>query len=258
MDPSANIIINGDHLDNRTNEDVQAIEILNSTTPFMIPQLFEAFPNIYELDIRSSNLQSINIPENIQLLWLFLYFNKIQRLEAGSATGLANQRRLTFIDMVSNGVQEIDEDAFNGLENMLVLILQGNDVREIQPRTFQTMANLEYLDLSFNELSSIGELFTTNPLLSSLYLEFNNIESISPRFITNSGDNLEYVNLSGNRCINRFFPLNEDFDWISMNNRLRTCFENFIGDVPDMKKVVFKFVGNIVISDEWGNIIARI
>lgn len=51
LDPEANVIITGNHFEDLTNEDVEVVRIVASNTPFIINQIFEAFPNLLELNI---------------------------------------------------------------------------------------------------------------------------------------------------------------------------------------------------------------
>lgn len=145
LDPAANIVFVGQHLDNLTDSDVLSMVIVNSNTPFMMPQMFTTFPNMDELLIFSSNLQSINVPSSAQLFYLtrLLYDNNISRIESGSLRG---QSRLTYLELSSNNIQEIEEDAFVDLEALNTLVLVGNQLQEIRGTTLHNLTNLIYLD----------------------------------------------------------------------------------------------------------------
>lgn len=255
LDPAANISFVGQHIDNMTDSDVLALIIFNSNTPFMMPQMFTTFSNMYELIILSSNLQSINVPSSASLFWLVLYDNNISRIDSGSLRG---QNQLIYLELVSNRIEEIDEDAFVDLESLNSLVLMDNRLQEIRGSTLHNLTNLIYLDFLFNNFTQIDEN-TLNGLTNLLYLyyDFNQIEAIHPRFASDLA-NLQYVNLIGNSCVNRDFVLYNEQGWREMNNALQTCFNNFDGTVPELRNVTMQFTGNLAIYDQFGNIIARI
>lgn len=256
LDSSANYVITGQHLENRANSDIEVVRILNSNTPFMIQQIFTTFSNMVELEIGFSNLQSINIPDTVQLNWLDLYGNNITRIGSGNFQG---QTALRFFYAVNNNIQEIAEDAFEGLSELITIQLINNRITEIAPRTFQPVPNVNYIDFERNNLTSIGEeVFSWNQNLASLYLEFNEINEIHPRFAANLRDSLRFINLTGNRCIGQSFFLASEAGWRSLNAGLQTCFNNFNGTIPEARSITMEFTGNLSIFDEFGNLIVRV
>lgn len=256
LDPAQEVIVGGEHVEGQTNDDVQVVQIRNSNTPFVIPQLFAAFPNVLELDIQNSNLQVLSIPAGIQLEYLTLYRNNISRIENGTFIG---QSGLEFIEAMDNRIEVIEEDAFLGLEGLLGLMLIGNRIRALAPRTFHPLENLIFIDLERNLIERIEDgTFAENPELLSIYLEFNQINAVSPTFTAGFGINMEYVNLQGNRCINRPFALRDPIDLILLNNALNPCFNNFIGETPQTRRITLEFQGPLSLFDEFGNIIARV
>ena len=257
LDPDQNIIIGGVHLENRTNDDVRVVMVENSNTPFVIQQIFETFRNIDDLQIYNSNLQSIRIPDIVQLSEVFIEGNNISRIENGSFDGQSN---LWYLNLRDNNILEVDEDAFIGLEALETLNLIGNHIQSLHPRTLHPLARLNLLDLERNNMTSISdELFTQNPLITTLYLEYNQIEEISPRLIA-IFNNLNFINLLGNRCINRLFSMfnNDEFNFIILHNSLRTCYNNFIGSESTMKRVTLEFEGPMKLYDEFGNLVASL
>lgn len=259
LDPSANVIFTGQHIGDRTNDDVEIVQIDNSNTPFVIPQIFTTFPFLIDLTVQESNLQSINIPDSIQLVWLYLYGNNISTIESSDVTGLVSQRSLNYLYITSSLVQNIDENAFVGLENVTALVLINNNITEIRNGTLAPLVNVRRIDFERNSLSRIEEdTFAWNRNVQSIYLEFNQINAVSPRFLVSQRDSfLNYVNLRGNECVDELYFVNEETGLIRMNNELRGCFNNFLGEVSELRRVIMEFVGHITIIDEFGNIIAR-
>lgn len=253
-----NVTFTGQHLANRTNADVETVRISNSNTPFLIQQIFETFGNITSLQVYDSQLQSLVIPANIQLQEVYINGNNISRIENGT---FANQTRLTYMNLRDNRIQELDEDAFIGLSRLQSLVLIGNNVQIIAPRTFHPLTEVSYLDLERNNLSSIGdEVFSQNTQIRNLYLEYNQIEEISPRFIANFGENLSYINLSGNVCANRSFSFTsgDEFARIALHNALRNCFVNFNGTISELRHITLEFEGPLRLFDEFGNLVASV
>lgn len=257
LDPTQDIMIFGQHLENRTDDDVRLVRITNSNTPFIIPQIFTTFRNVIDLYIDNSNLQSIRIPDTVQLHEINIYGNNISRLESGSFDG---QTHLWYLNLRDNGIREIDEDAFVGLGSLETLDLIGNHIENLTPQTLHPLTNLTLLDLQRNNLTRIDdELFAQTPSIRYLYLEHNQIEEISPRLISRL-DHIGYINLLGNSCVDRSFPLNtnDDFTFIVFHNSLQSCYNNFIGSTSETKRVVLEFLGPMKLYDEFGNLVASL
>jgi hypothetical protein len=244
----------GNHLPNRTNADVDVVEIKDSNTPFVIQQMFTTFPNMLELDIQSSNLQSINISDNVQLEWLTLSYNNIPRINNGT---FRNQRSLQYFTAIRAGISTLEEDAFVGLESLVYLSLIDNNVSEILPKTFNDLVSLERIFFDRNNLTRLGDIFTMNRNITVLRFEDNQINDIAPTLLRNI-QSLYFINLFGNRCISRYFFLDSEFEWILMNNLLGPCFENFNGGVPKPRRIILEFNGPLALFDEFGNIIAKV
>lgn len=249
-----NVIITGTHEQGRTNDDVLVVSISQSNTPFIIQELFVDFINMLELEVDDSNLQSIRLPSTENLIYLSLFNNNISRIENGS---FGYQAQLSYIWAISCNIQEIDEDALLGLENLSGFVLIDNRISQLAPRTLHPLANAGTIDLERNLLTRIEEeTFSENRALFVLYLEYNQINEISPRFAVNLND-LFFVNFFGNQCASEYFYLLEEEDWDRLNSALRPCFDNFEG-TGNERQITMEFSGSMTISDEFGNVIARI
>ncbi|XP_050964558.1 epiphycan isoform X2 [Labeo rohita] len=101
-------------------------------------------------------------------------YNKIARI---SKSDFANLNKLKRIDLTSNGISRIDDDAFFGLPALQELILRENSIRQLPALPpFMTL-----IDASHNQLGSTGiqrEAFKDMPGLLYLYLTDNNIDHI--------------------------------------------------------------------------------
>ncbi|XP_026092511.1 collagen alpha-2(IV) chain-like isoform X1 [Carassius auratus] len=101
-------------------------------------------------------------------------YNKIARIGKSS---FANLNKLKRIDLTSNGISWIDDDAFFGLPALEELVLRENSIRQL-PALPHSMI---LIDASLNHLGSTGiqrEAFKDMPGLLYLYLTDNNINHI--------------------------------------------------------------------------------
>jgi len=232
------------------------LQIYDSNTPSVIRGLFEAFTRINEFDIRNSSLQSLEIPDDVRIEYLTVYMNNVTTITSNS---LRNQTWLFFIEMPVNNIQVIEENAFETLEDMQYLILIGNNIEEIAPRSFQNNYWLMYVDYEGNRLTRLESgLFSGSPYLDVVYFERNQINAISPDFVrTLPSFWMEFINFSGNQCVNNFFLFGND-DLLSVaNNGLGLCFRRFAGTDAEERSVNFRFTGTLVLNDEFGNEIGR-
>lgn len=195
-DPSFVVVIAGEHMEGRTDADVEVVVIKDSNTPFIIPQIFTSFPNVIELEIIRSKLESINIPETVQLEFLTIVGNNIPKLRNNSFSG---QHNLLFLELAANNIEEIEDNAFVGLPALVGIDMIGNLITAIG-KVLHPLVNLGYVDFEQNLLTRIeDESFSTNQNLRTIYFEYNQINEISPRFASSLRETLGYVNLIGNR-----------------------------------------------------------
>lgn len=256
LDPASEVIFVGDHVGDRTNDDVGNVEVMYSNTPFIIQEIFTTFPNVTYLEIHDSNLQTINLPDFTNLNTLGIQTNNVSRLENGT---FRNQPQLRSIWLGRSNIQEIDENAFVGAEQLMSLTILNNPLRSIAPRTFSPLTNIVEITLTNSSLTRIDDqLFADNANLILLNLDRNQINEISPKFADNFRENIYMINLNENLCIDRNFWFTVNEDWDSMTEALQTCFNNFNETAPVTRRINMEFTGNMVISDEFGNVIARV
>lgn len=249
--PGSNVTFAGVHLEGRTEADVLLVLIEYSNTPFMIPQLFTTFPNINELVIEYSNLQSIDVPDTVRLEYIVLFYNNVTKLQSGT---LRNQSRLTYLEVIHNNIQEIDEEFFNDIPNTYYIELTNNRLTSLAPRTFYPLRYVIYIDLKDNLLESLGaDLFSSNTILRSLYIERNPISEIHHDFVNSLPINLSFVNLSLNLCVNGVFQLGSGENRRLANHALNQCFRNFHRISSDLKSITMQIPPNVKFYDEFGN-----
>ncbi|KAF4114672.1 epiphycan isoform X2 [Onychostoma macrolepis] len=101
-------------------------------------------------------------------------YNKIARI---GKSDFANLNKLKRIDLTSNGISRIDDDAFFGLPALEELVLRENIIRQLPALP----PSMTLIDASLNQLGSTGiqrEAFKDMPGLRYLYLTDNNIDHI--------------------------------------------------------------------------------
>lgn len=254
LDPTQEIIFVGEHIEGKTDGDVNSVKIINSNTPFMIQQIFTRFPNIVDLSIKSSHLKSINIPDSIQLVDLQLSNNEISRIASGTFIG---QKNLKVFIAIDSRIEEIEENAFTGLESLTYLSLSRNNIKTVALRTFEPLVNVALINLEQNFLTRIDDIFASNTKLLSVYMGQNQINEISPRFALLI-ENEHMIALGGNRCIDRTINIKEEIDIFILHNALNRCFKNYSGDFLEKRRVIVEFEGSLSLYDEFGNIVIQV
>lgn len=143
---------------------------------------------------------------------------------------LRNQTQLLYFFAHNNFITTIDEDAFDDLLALQTLALGNNRIQELTVRTMTPLRNITDVGFDNNLLTTIDEnIFSQNINLFGLHLQYNQIDKVHPRAFANLTD-LSYLNLSGNKCVDRSFLLNqnpENIEWKVLNNLLKPCVKNF-------------------------------
>lgn len=256
-DPNANVILTGEHLENRNDDDVSALQIQRSTTPFLIPQIFTTFRNLRTLLVSYSGLESlIRFPDTVQLHNILLIGNNITRIEDNT---FETQSELRILQLTLNEIEEVQEDAFVGLESLEVLAILYNRIANLPDRTLHPLINAVAIDLRGNQIERIQEeLFAQNSNLETLLLEGNRISAISPRFLQQARRSLHTLHLFQNVCIDRSFVLESDAVWSFLTAALSDCFNNWTGaNREDVRETRLTYGGRMRmrINDGFGNLV---
>jgi Leucine-rich repeat (LRR) protein len=117
----------------------------------------------------------------------------------------------------------------NSFKKIEEIRLKENGIQQIEDEAFQELENLREIDLSFNKIKSINkELFIQNPNLELINLFGNQIFMIQRDSFNNQGK-LDGLNLMGNVCINTNFGC--DFlgcaDVDEIDKHLENCHSNY-------------------------------
>ncbi|KRZ13066.1 Leucine-rich repeat-containing protein egg-6 [Trichinella zimbabwensis] len=128
---------------------------------------------------------------------LTLHYSDIRTLKANSFASLAIKK----LDLSSNNIHEIEEDAFGKQASYIrELLLTNNSLSEIPP--LKMLPNLEKIDISNNALVDLTEYaFEHNEALKVIRAKNNKISTLSPNSLNEVKSNLELLDLSGNQLI---------------------------------------------------------
>ncbi|KAK2726825.1 chaoptin-like [Artemia franciscana] len=123
-----------------------------------------------------------------------------------SSSELNRLRALKILDLSSNQIKNIDENAFRNLEKLEELDLKQNCISEISSRVMRTLVNVKHLNLQGNDFTSVREDSFAAPLaVETLDLSDNYIVSIENRSFRNL-TLIRQLNLSSNKL----FELKDD------------------------------------------------
>lgn len=225
---NADIIIGGNHLPTRTNNDVRRVFIsFPSNIPFIIRQLFTTFPNVGDFQIVNGGLTRIQSnafadARNLRTVDITacLQFRAVHSNAFSGATGLVN------LDLDVNRVETIHESAFEGLRLLQSLVLNSNQIRDLPRNIFRSLTTLRVLILSTNQLETLdGTLLSDNRQLTHLDLGWNQINAIGRNFVDNLLS-LRSFDTERNICVSQHFVIAGPVTLETVRNGLATCFNN--------------------------------
>lgn len=166
----------GDHLQGKTNDDVQAIYFVNQTTRFVPLDFTKPFPNMVALRMQKSGLKFVN------------------------QTTFKNQRMLRFIQLDDNEIGVIPKKTFWGQRNLESLSISGNRIKRIDSDMLLGLRNLKYFYANGNSIAVIGSsLFRDNTNLEEIFFANNKIRMVGPQLVSRLKE-LKFARFDGNLC----------------------------------------------------------
>ncbi|CAF1436117.1 unnamed protein product [Rotaria sp. Silwood1] len=180
---------------------------LSSNKLISIPSLMN-FQEMREIDLKNNLIEEItkNIFNNMANLWrIDLSNNRIRNIEPDSFVGVAlielelNTNLLTSLETLTNGNERISflnplnkSLAFFGISNNLIDNLNPlkymtnlenitsccNQIKKLDPNMFSQASQLEWLDLSYNQIEDINSMAFNGTVIQNLNLAGNPISSI--------------------------------------------------------------------------------
>lgn len=258
-DENQNFTIGGQHLQERSNNDVGRVHILMSTIPFIISSLFTTFPNIHNFHIMEAGLTRVqtNAFSNAHNLRVVsINGNPMRKIAANAFSGAPN---LELLDMLGNQLESIHELAFNGLSAVQQIFGDHNRLRELHHNVFRPLVSLDSLYLANNQLESLdGRLLSNNGNMRRLDIARNQIDAIGRTFLDGI-PRLASFNTVGNRCINAFWTIGGVTTIETVRDGLATCFDNFVEPPEDDVKIfTLELIGSMIIYDNAGRELMRL
>ncbi len=112
-------------------------------------------------------------------------------------------RSLRDLRLDHNKITKLPPNAFEGMENLTILLLHRNGLEDIGG--LKGLKSLILLDVSGNQLKKVPNGLPE--MLHQLYLESNSIEAVPENFLSQF-TNLQYVRISHNELTNKGIPQN--------------------------------------------------
>lgn len=179
------------HLSNRAFSELGNLDVLDlsfNSIRHIDPEVFVGLDQLEELDLSYNEFTSVpsDTFSNIEdLTSLDLRGNPLSTFD------LPNLSELKELDLSRCNFKSIGKSTFEGVFDVSNLNLSFNMIEKIDPDAFESLANLRYLDLSFNQL--------TGPL---------------DKFLLEPSSNLESLSLSGNKKLEVLEEFIGDFSFL--------------------------------------------
>lgn len=157
---------------------MEVVKFTESSTPYIPENIFIRMPNLRELDVSFTGIESFH------------------RNDFNSANNLL------FLTSIHNNITSLTPSVFRGAPNISVIDLSHNRIEEIKTNTFSGAEKISRLYFSYNRLKKIAaDAFTNLFMLDSIELDHNLLESIDPKTFIDSGL-LQTIRLNNNRIVN--------------------------------------------------------
>jgi Leucine-rich repeat (LRR) protein len=245
-----NFTIGGTHTGSNTDAGVRAVEIeASSNIPFVIPELFQRFPNVFRFIVNPSGLNRIQsnafrFARNLELI--IITANSLHTVQSNAFVGADNLRTL---DLRNNQIMNIFDESFNGLSNLRDFMLENNRIRRLPQNVLRPLTNVESVYLSDNLIETVdGSFFTNNRQIREIDLVRNRINEIG-RNVLDGLNNLQVFNIFRNRCANNIWVIGGTTTIDSIRTGLSSCFVNY----DSLKRLRVEIRGKATISDDYGN-----
>lgn len=172
------------------------INLSHNRLTAIAPSTFSNLVNLEELDLSGNQLEQI-VPNmfqnNTQLNTLNLSNNPLKRFHLSVASELER------LEMRSCKLTNIDDSFSKNLDLLVYLDVSDNGIKNVSPKTFSLLADLEHIDLSNNGLKTLDpNTFKFNTNLKKILLDNNNLQTLNP-FIC-SASQFETYHFSCNNC----------------------------------------------------------
>ncbi|OXB73745.1 UNVERIFIED_CONTAM: hypothetical protein H355_007878 [Colinus virginianus] len=158
--------------------DLTSLDLTGNIITTISNEAFNGIPNLEWIDLSKNNISSSGIGPHA-----FKTLKKLKRLylDGNMLVHIPSELPSTLeeIKINDNQLHAVDEDALQGLKNLVTLELEGNKLSEanVSPLAFYPLKSLSYLRLGRNKFRIIPQGLPVT--LEELYLENNQIEEVS-------------------------------------------------------------------------------
>lgn len=199
-------MIEGVHLQGRSNADVEVLFTMNSVLHFVPLQIFDTFLNLKQIIIHNAELTALHFPwRNCESLTTIRFSDNNLPYIAGSIFEACSN--VTTLSLLNSQIQQIDQMAFNQLYNLETLVIEQNTILSLHPDTFETVPNLQTLSLQNNNLGRIhSRLLLPLHGLTTINFNGNYIEIIEPVTFINL-PLLREIHMDNNQYLYEIQPL---------------------------------------------------
>jgi Leucine-rich repeat (LRR) protein len=226
-DLTQSFVFTGNHLPNRSDADVTSVWIDNATIPFMLTDIFRAFPNIRHMITSYAGLKRFQ-PSAVVSARNLIFFTVVRNptLNEIQSHAFGGASHLDSLDLSSNNISMIHRNAFVGLNRLVSLGLHNNALETLPSNVLWPLRRMTVITLSSNRLTVLdGRLFISKSRLFNINLSNNPINAIERTFMQYTRVT-RFMNFQRNICVNDFF----DFQFQSNETiwgAFETCFDNF-------------------------------
>jgi Leucine-rich repeat (LRR) protein len=185
----------GKHVDGKTNDDVTTFFVGGQNTKFIVTGIEKYFPKFDAFIVSNSSLEIINRNSFRNLSQIFVLALNQNNIVAIPEDTFKDLIQLRVLDLAFNKLKSVSSNLLAELRSLEFFIIISNQVEEIPIGFFRTNLKLDFVELSFNNLTAID---TTNfPLMK----------------------NLKNLNLKNNTCIDKFYNEPKEKDIAEIKNK---------------------------------------
>ncbi|XP_032116372.1 extracellular matrix protein 2 isoform X3 [Sapajus apella] len=192
---------------------ITSLELTGNSIASIPDEAFNGLPNLERLDLSKNNITSSGIGSKA-----FKLLKKLMRLnmDGNNLVQIPSELPSTLEELKinENNLQAIDEESLSGLNQLVTLELEGNNLNEanVNPLAFKPLKSLSYLRLGKNKFRIIPQGLPAS--IEELHLENNQIEEIT-EICFNRTRKINVIVLRYNKIEeNRIAPL----AWINQEN----------------------------------------
>ncbi|XP_059616713.1 toll-like receptor Tollo [Phlebotomus argentipes] len=143
---------------------VESVEFKNSNFPKVPVTLFSTYDSLSRVD-----------------------FSKCQMRQLNGKTTLSGAKKLKFLDMSENNLDELADEVFSEASELVEVYLARNQISSVSLNAFAGLKKLEILDLSFNVIKIIrGDIFWDLKQIKIIYVNNNAMSTMKISFVNNT------------------------------------------------------------------------